>query len=76
MARLHDAISVTHFEVGMYKAPFMALVIGIVSSIEGFAVKGSAKSLGAQTTTSVVKSIFLVILLDGFFAMFFAWMGM
>ncbi|WP_181902928.1 ABC transporter permease [Methylovirgula ligni] len=76
MARLHDAISVTHFEVGMYKAPFMALVIGIVSSIEGFAVKGSAESLGAQTTTSVVKSIFLVILLDGFFAMFFAWMGM
>lgn len=76
VARLHDAISVTHFEVGMYKAPFMALVIGIVSSIEGFAVKGSAESLGAQTTTSVVKSIFLVILLDGFFAMFFAWMGM
>ncbi|MGP8233017.1 MAG: ABC transporter permease [Methylovirgula sp.] len=76
ISRLHDAVSVTHFEVGMYKAPFMALVIGIVSSVEGLAVKGSAESLGAQTTTSVVKSIFLVILLDGFFAIFFASMGM
>ena len=76
IARLRDAISVTHFEVGMYKAPFMALAIGIVAAIEGLAVKGSAESLGAQTTTSVVKSIFMVILLDGFFAIFFASMGM
>ena len=76
IARLRDAISVTHFEVGMDKAPFMALAIGIVAAIEGLAVKGSAESLGAQTTTSVVKSIFLVILLDGFFAIFFASMGM
>ena len=76
ISRLHDAISVTHFEVGMIKAPFMALVIGIVPAVEGLAVKGSAESLGAQTTTSVVKSIFLVILLDGFFAIFFASMGM
>ncbi len=76
IARLRDAISVTHFEVGIYKAPFMALAIGIVAAIEGLAVKGSAESLGAQTTTSVVKSIFMVILLDGFFAIFFASMGM
>jgi phospholipid/cholesterol/gamma-HCH transport system permease protein len=74
--RLHDAISVTHFEVGMYKAPFMALVIGIVACSEGLRVKGSAESLGQQTTTSVVKSIFLVIVLDGLFAVFFASIGM
>jgi phospholipid/cholesterol/gamma-HCH transport system permease protein len=76
IARLRDAISVTHFEVGMIKAPFMALAIGIVACSEGLAVKGSAESLGAQTTTSVVKSIFLVIVLDGVFAIFFASIGM
>jgi phospholipid/cholesterol/gamma-HCH transport system permease protein len=76
MARLHDAVSVTSFEVGMIKAPFMALVIGIVACSEGFRVKGSAESLGKQTTTSVVKSIFLVIVLDGLFAIFFASVGM
>jgi phospholipid/cholesterol/gamma-HCH transport system permease protein len=76
IARLHDAVSVTHFEVGLIKAPFMALVIGIVACSEGFQVKGSAESLGKQTTTSVVKSIFLVIVLDGMFAVFFASIGM
>ncbi len=70
--RLKEAISVTHFQVGMIKAPFMALVIGIVACAEGLRVKGSAESLGSQTTTSVVKSIFLVIVLDGMFAIFFA----
>jgi phospholipid/cholesterol/gamma-HCH transport system permease protein len=76
LARLKEAISVTHFEVGMIKAPFMALAIGIVACSEGLKVKGSAESLGLQTTTSVVKSIFLVIVLDGVFAVFFAAIGM
>ncbi|OAF18732.1 ABC transporter permease [Bradyrhizobium neotropicale] len=76
IARLHESISVTHFEVGILKAPFMALVIGIVACSEGLRVKGSAESLGRQTTTSVVKSIFLVIVLDGLFAIFFASIGM
>ena len=76
IARLKEAISVTHFEVGMIKAPFMALAIGIVACSEGLNVKGSAESLGTQTTTSVVKSIFLVIVLDGVFAIFFASIGM
>jgi phospholipid/cholesterol/gamma-HCH transport system permease protein len=76
IARLREAISVTHFEVGMIKAPFMALVIGVVACSEGLRVKGSAESLGRQTTTSVVKSIFLVIVLDGMFAIFFASIGM
>jgi phospholipid/cholesterol/gamma-HCH transport system permease protein len=76
IARLHDAVSTAHFEVGIIKAPFMALVIGIVACSEGLRVKGSAESLGKQTTTSVVKSIFLVIVLDGLFAIFFASIGM
>src|SRR6516165_5458357 len=75
MARLREIISINHFEVGMSKAPFMALVIGIVASVEGLQVKGSAESLGLQTTASVVKAIFLVIVLDGVFAIFFAAIG-
>ncbi|QDL98797.1 ABC transporter permease [Rhodopseudomonas palustris] len=76
IARLHEAVSLNSFQVGMWKAPFMALVIGIVACSEGLRVKGSAESLGLQTTTSVVKSIFLVIVLDGLFAVFFASIGM
>jgi phospholipid/cholesterol/gamma-HCH transport system permease protein len=76
LAQLKDAVTLTHFKVGMVKAPFMALVIGVVACAEGMRVKGSAESLGLQTTTSVVKSIFLVIVMDGLFAIFFASIGM
>ena len=72
LSRLQGAIGLNTFLVGMIKAPFMALVIGLIACVEGLAVKGSAESLGAQTTDSVVKSIFMVIVVDGLFAMFFA----
>jgi len=76
MSRLKEAIALNTFQVGMIKAPFMALVIGVVASVEGLAVRGSAESLGRQTTASVVESIFLVIVMDGMFAIFFASIGM
>jgi phospholipid/cholesterol/gamma-HCH transport system permease protein len=72
LERLRAAIGFNTFMVGIIKAPFMALVIGVIASIEGLAVKGSAESLGRQVTSSVVKSIFMVIVVDGLFAMFFA----
>ena len=73
--RLKAAIALRTFMVGIAKAPFMALIIGLVASMEGLRVKGSAESLGTQTTLSVVKSIFMVIVVDGIFAMFYAAVG-
>ncbi len=75
LARLREALSINHFVVGLVKAPVMALVIGIVACVEGLMVKGSAESLGQHTTASVVKGIFLVIVMDGVFAIFFATIG-
>ena len=70
--RLQVAIGTNTALVGLIKAPFMALAIGIVASFFGLSVKGSAESLGYNVTASVVTSIFTVILLDGLFAIFFA----
>ncbi|MBB4039752.1 phospholipid/cholesterol/gamma-HCH transport system permease protein [Microvirga flocculans] len=70
--RLRSAIGMNTFLVGLIKAPFMAVVIGIIATLEGLAVAGSAESLGRHVTSSVVKAIFMVIVLDGLFAMFFA----
>ncbi|CAM5345186.1 putative phospholipid ABC transporter permease protein mlaE OS=Afipia felis OX=1035 GN=mlaE_1 PE=3 SV=1 [Afipia felis] len=75
LSRLREAISINHFTVGLVKAPFMALIIGIIACVEGAAVEGSAESLGKHTTASVVKSIFFVIVVDGLFAIFFASIG-
>jgi phospholipid/cholesterol/gamma-HCH transport system permease protein len=75
MDRLREAVTLDTIEVGILKAPFMAAVIGLIACVEGLRVEGSAESLGQHTTNSVVKSIFLVIVLDGFFAVFFAAIG-
>ncbi len=75
ITRMHSAVSGFDFLVGMIKAPVMAAVIGVVACAEGLRVRGSAASLGLQTTRSVVKSIFLVIVLDGVFAIFFSVIG-
>jgi phospholipid/cholesterol/gamma-HCH transport system permease protein len=72
LERLQSAVDLSVFMIGITKAPFMALVIALIASVEGFAVEGSAESLGRQVTNSVVKSIFMVIVVDGLFAMFFA----
>ncbi len=56
LSRLQEAISLDHFMVGMVKAPFMALVIGIIACVDGLQVQGSAESLGARTTASVSRS--------------------
>lgn len=72
LARLQEAINLQTLYVGIVKAPVMALIIGLIACAEGLKVSGSAESLGRQTTLSVVKAIFMVIVVDGLFAMFFA----
>ncbi|WMT88477.1 ABC transporter permease [Pelagibacterium sp. 26DY04] len=73
--RLQGALNVRTLMVGLVKAPFMAVIIGLVAVNEGFKVAGSSESLGRHTTASVVRAIFLVIVADGLFAMFFAAIG-
>ena len=72
ISRLQQAVGLNTFLVGLLKAPFLALIVGLVACVEGMKVQGSAESLGRQTTASVVKAIFIVILLDGIFAIFFS----
>lgn len=72
IVRLRDAIDLTTYFAGLIKAPFMAIIIGVIASVEGLKVGGSAESLGQRVTASVVKAIFVVIVVDGLFAMFYA----
>lgn len=71
LSRLHADIALQHFWVGISKAPVFAFLIACIGCIQGFAVGNSAQSVGQHTTSSVVQSIFVVIVLDALAALFF-----
>lgn len=75
LAILQRDIPLNHFLVGLSKAPLFAFLVAVIGCLEGFKVSGSAQSVGEHTTSSVVQSIFVVILLDAVAALFFMEMG-
>jgi phospholipid/cholesterol/gamma-HCH transport system permease protein len=75
LAIVQRDIPLGHFLVGIAKAPLFAFVIAVIGCLEGFKAEASAQSVGEHTTSSVVQSIFMVILLDALAALFFMEMG-
>jgi phospholipid/cholesterol/gamma-HCH transport system permease protein len=76
LARFQDTFAMENVIVGMIKAPVFAVIIGLIGCLEGFKVSGSAESVGQRTTSSVVQTIFLVIVLDAMFALLFQEIGL
>ncbi len=74
-SRLIDDTSLDHVIVGFVKAPVFALIIGVIGCHAGMQVGGNAESLGAQTSSAVVRAIFMVILANALFSVFFAMLG-
>ena len=72
--RLLD-VDVSHFLVGMSKAPFFAVIIAVIGCFQGLQVKGNAESLGQLTSRAVVQAIFMVIVADATFSILFAAVG-
>ncbi|MDO9525392.1 MAG: MlaE family lipid ABC transporter permease subunit [Gemmobacter sp.] len=66
---------VSHLLVGLSKAPVFAVIIAVVGCHQGMQVKGNTESLGSRTSRSVVVAIFLVIVVDALFSIFFALLG-
>ncbi|MEO6366376.1 MAG: ABC transporter permease, partial [Steroidobacteraceae bacterium] len=71
LARANEAISPTTFWAGLLKAPVFAILISMAGTYRGLQVKGSSRELGHMTTVAVVQAIFLVLLADAMFAVFF-----
>ncbi len=75
VTQFHNVAQLQNFMVGMVKTPFFALIIGVVGCFQGFRATSSAASVGFLTTVSVVQAIFIVILVDALFAIFFTTIG-
>ncbi|SFD56610.1 ABC transporter permease [Roseivivax sediminis] len=73
--RLVEGTGVANYVIGLVKAPFFALIIGVVGCHAGMRVGGNAESLGRQTSAAVVTAIFAVIVADAVFSVLFAEIG-
>jgi phospholipid/cholesterol/gamma-HCH transport system permease protein len=71
LSRIADEVPAQHFWVGMIKSPVFALVLAVIACKQGLSVGGDVNSLGRRVTSSVVQAIFMVILLDAIFAIWF-----
>ena len=73
--RLQEVVPIADFWIGLFKAPIFGMIIAVTGCFQGMQVSGNAESVGQRTTAAVVQSIFLVIVLDAFFAVFFTALG-
>ena len=73
--RVRDVVPITDVWEMLIKAVFFGLIIAMAGCFQGMQVEGSAEEVGLRTTTAVVQGIFLVIVLDAFFAVFFTAVG-
>ena len=73
--RIREVVPITDLYVGLVKAPVFGAIIAIAGCFQGMLVEGDAEQVGTRTTSAVVQAIFLVIVLDAFFAVFFTWVG-
>ena len=73
--RLQEVIPVTDLWVGLIKAPVFGFIIALAGCFQGMLVKGNSEEVGYRTTNAVVQSIFLVIVIDAVFAVFFSSVG-
>jgi phospholipid/cholesterol/gamma-HCH transport system permease protein len=74
--RVHKAVDTRDLFVGLVKAPIFGFLIAVIGCMHGLRVRGSAESVGEQTTRAVVKAIFLVIVLDALFSILFEKLGL
>ena len=73
--RISEVVPATDLWVGLIKAPVFGFIIALAGCFQGMLVQGNAEEVGLRTTTAVVQSIFLVIVLDAVFAVFFSSIG-
>jgi phospholipid/cholesterol/gamma-HCH transport system permease protein len=73
--RLHDVLPMSAPVVGLVKAPVFAVFIALIACRMGMLVARDARSVGINTTSTVVQSIVWVIVLDAVFAIVFQQLG-
>lgn len=75
LSRIQEVVPLHDVWVGLVKAPVFGLIVAVAGCYQGMQVKANAEEVGTRTTAAVVMAIFMVIVLDAFFAVFFTKVG-
>jgi phospholipid/cholesterol/gamma-HCH transport system permease protein len=75
LSRIQEVVPTHDLWVGLIKGPVFGVIIGIAGCYQGMRVAGNSEEVGLKTTIAVVQAIFMVIVLDAFFAVFFTEVG-
>ncbi|MFA5171748.1 MAG: ABC transporter permease [Sulfuriferula sp.] len=75
ISRLNQVLELKTVLIGLLKAPVFAVFIGVIACYMGFNVARDARSIGLNTTATVVESIVSVILLNAIFAILLVKLG-
>jgi phospholipid/cholesterol/gamma-HCH transport system permease protein len=75
LARIQEVVPLHDVWVGLIKGPVFGLIVATSGCFQGLQVKSDAEEVGTRTTGAVVMAIFMVIVLDAFFAVFFSEVG-
>jgi phospholipid/cholesterol/gamma-HCH transport system permease protein len=73
--RLQEVVPIRDLWVGLIKAPVFGVIIALAGCFQGMQVEGNSEDVGIRTTNAVVQAIFLVIVVDAVFAVFFSQVG-
>jgi phospholipid/cholesterol/gamma-HCH transport system permease protein len=68
LEQTRNALTLTHFSVGLVKSVFFGLIVGLAGCMQGMRCGRSAAAVGQATTSAVVIAIVGIVVADGLFA--------
>lgn len=68
---IQNAVTVSDLFSGLTKSTFFGLSIALISCQQGLATSGGAEGVGRRTTSAVVTTLFVLVVLDAIFTVFF-----
>src|SRR5690606_21229150 len=75
MGQLQKAVSLTDVYSGLTKSIVFGSAIALISCQQGLATSGGAEGVGRRTTSAEVTTLFILVVIDAVFTIFFTMAG-
>jgi phospholipid/cholesterol/gamma-HCH transport system permease protein len=76
LTEVQSAVRLGDLFTGLYKAAVFGSAIALIACQQGLATSGGAEGVGRRTTSAVVTTLFVLVILDAVFTIFFEATGL